>query len=498
MTTTRVFAGVDQGTTGTRTNLYGTDGTFLATSYRRTRTDHPAPGWNEQNAEELLATIEETLAEALAKVDGAELAAIGLANQGESVVAFDRNTGKPLSPAILWSDRRSSAIVEAVAATAGKETLESVTGLPLDPYFSASKIAWMHRNIDAVSEASREKRLAVGTLDSFFLFRLSRGAAFVTDPSTASRTQLMDLDTLRFDADCAAVYGFGLEELPHIIPTVPDEGIETSLGAPVRASICDQQAALAAIGAVESGEIKVTYGTGCFIEANAGPVPVRPGSGLMPTFGWQLASGLCAYAIEGGVFSAGTAVDWVVSLGLVDNGPGMDRLAADASLGEALFLPAFTGIGAPWWRPGAAGVFAGLRASTRREDLALAVLEGIAQRVADILEAVAEVQPVPAEVRVDGGLSASDVLLQLQADLTGRPIVAAVEREGTAAGAAGFAAIGSGELDLAELGGRARFDRKFEPRLNEADRLERRDLWRRFVRATSLLDPGHVESTVAQ
>ncbi len=497
MTTTRVFAGIDQGTTGTRTNLYDVDGHFLATSYRRTTTTHPAPGWNEQDAEELLDTIASTLAEALAKVDGAELAGIGLANQGESCVAFDRATGRPLSPAILWSDRRSSAIVEAVAGTPGQKTLESVSGLPLDPYFSASKIAWMHRNIEAVKEASREKRLAVGTLDSFFLFRLSEGKAFVTDPSTGSRTQLMDLDKLRFDEGCTAVYGYDLQELPEIIPTVPAEGIPTTLGAPIRASICDQQSALAAIGATQTGEIKVTYGTGCFIEANVGPVAVRPGSGLMPTFGWQLASGPLAYAIEGGDFSAGTAIDWIVSLGLAKSGPELDKLAERAVLGETMFLPAFTGIGAPWWRPGAAGVFSGLRASTRPEELCLAVLEGIAQRVADVLEAVSEVQPIPDEVRVDGGVSASDILLQMDADLTGRRIVAAVEREGTAAGAAGFAAIGAGELDLAGLGARARFERAFEPRLSEAERLERRDLWRKFVLATRALDPSPKETAAA-
>lgn len=498
MKKTRVIAGIDQGTTGTRTNLYDSDGNFLATSYRLGKTYHPALGWNEQDAEELLATIEGTLAEALAKVDGAELAAVGLANVGESVVAFDRRSGKPLTPVIMWSDRRSTSIVESIAGTPDEETLESVTGLPMDPYFSASKIAWMHRHIDAVKEAAREKRLGVGTLDSFFLFRLSRGASFVTDPSTASRTQLMDLETLRFDPRCASVYGFSPEGLAEIIPTVPEEEIPTSLGAPIRALVVDQQAALAAIGAVESGEVKATYGSTCIIQANVGPAIVRPGGGLIPTFCWQLASGESAYAIEGGVFTAGTAIDWVVRLGLAKDGPEMDVLAAAGRLGEALFLPALSGgMGAPWWRPGAAGVFAGLRVSTRKEDLALAVLEGIAHRVADVLEAMEEAQPLPAELRVDGGLSKSDLLLQLQADLTGRPVVPAVEREGTAAGAAGLATIGLGELDLAGLAARARFDKRFEPRLNEDDRLERRELWRQFVRATGELDPGNAKTTLA-
>lgn len=301
----RVFAGIDQGTTGTRTNLYDTEGRFCATAYRRTTTRHPAPGWNEQDGEELLESIETTLAEAMDQVGGAELAAIGLANQGETVIAFDRQSGKSLSPAILWSDRRTSSIVEEVKGTSGQKVLERITGLPLDPYFSASKIAWMHRNIAAVREASDAGRLAVGTLDSFFIFRLSDDRVFVTDPSTASRTQLMDLQSRRFDNECAKVYDIDLRELPDIVPTVPAEGFPSRLGAPIAASICDQQAALAAIGAIHPGEIKVTYGTGCFIEANAGERVVRPMAGLMPTFGWELASGALAYAIEGGVLRLG-------------------------------------------------------------------------------------------------------------------------------------------------------------------------------------------------
>lgn len=492
MRTTRVFAGIDQGTTGTRTNIYDDEGSLLATAYRRTTTRHPAPGWNEQDGEELLGTIEETLAEALSQVEGGEVVAIGLANQGESVIAFDRTSGKPLSPAILWSDRRSSAIVKEVEGTDGQAVLEARTGLPLDPYFSASKIAWIHRNLEEVARASREGRLAVGTLDTFFIFRLSEGAAFVTDASTGSRTQLMNLEERVFDPECAAVYKIDLEELPKIVPTVPSDPMPSTLGAPIAASICDQQAAMAAIGAVTKGQMKVTYGTGCFIEANAGESPVRPGGGLMPTFGWELASGELSYAIEGGVFTAGAAIEWLVALGLAEGAAQVDELARARGFGETLFLPAFTGIGAPWWRPAAAGVLSGLRASTSREDIAFAVLEGIAQRVADVLEAIDTEQALPDEIRADGGLSASVPLLQMQADLVGRPIVAAEEREGTAAGAAGFAAIGARDLDLPGLAARARFTRRFEPCLAEDERLERRARWRSFVEASAGLDPNRL------
>ena len=485
----RVVAGIDQGTTGTRTSLYDEDGRLLASAYQRSRTTHPAPGWDEQDPEELIDAVTGTLAGALAQIDGAELAAVGIANQGESVVAFDRRDGRPLSPAVLWSDRRSAPLVEEVRGSDGQAVLEERSGLPLDPYFSASKLAWLQRNLPAVRAAARAGRLAAGTLDSFFLYRLSRGAAFVTDPSTAARTQLMDLRSRRFDPDCAAVYGLDPAILPEVTPTVT-AGVPSTLGAPVTASVCDQPAALAAIGAISAGQLKVTYGTGCFVEANAGAAAPRPGGGLMPIVAWELPGGAATYAVEGGVLTAATAVDWLVSVGLAASVQEVDRLAAAGEPGAVMFLPAFSGLAAPWWRPAATGTFSGLRASTRREDLACAVLEGIAQRVADVLDAVEATQGLPEEVRVDGGLAASEPLLQLQADLIGRPVLVAAEREGTAAGAAGLAAIGAGLLDLEGLAARARFERRVEPATSADRRAERRARWREFVTATAALDAG--------
>jgi glycerol kinase len=429
----------------------------------------------------------------MAQVEGAELVAIGLANQGESVIAFDRETGAPLSPVVVWSDRRSAAIVAALEGTDAETILADRTGLPLDPYFSAGKIAWLLENVDAVADANRAGRLAVSTLDGFFLHRLSGGARFVTDPSTASRTQLMHLEERRFDGDCAKVFGIALDALPEIGPTVPRDPIPTPLGAPVAATIVDQQAALAALGAVNSGDVKVTYGTGCFIQANAGSTAVRPGGGLLPTLGWELGTGEVAYAIEGGVFTAATAVDWLVGLGLAGSAADVDRLAATAHPGETRFLPAFTGMGAPWWRPGAAGVLAGLRASTTPADIAFAVLEGIAHRVADVLETIEAEQGLPDAIRVDGGLSASETLVQLQADLIGRPVAVSAEREGTAAGAAGLAAIGAGMLDLAGLASRARVAREAGPSISADERATRRAEWRAFVESSAALDPGAAE-----
>lgn len=485
-----VYAGIDQGTTGTRTSLYNEQGALVGTAYRRSRTVHPRPDWDEQDGNMLVEAIRGTLAAALAHAGDVKLAAIGLANQGESVIAFDRITGEPLSPAILWSDRRGAELVDDVAGTAGQELLEQSTGMPLDPYFSASKIAWMYRHLESVQAAAGAGRLAVGTLDTFFIHRLTDGAVYITDPSTASRTQLMNLDTRRWDPGCAEVYGLESGALPEIVSTITPAPIPTVLGAPLSATVCDQPAALAAIGGINAREVKVTHGTGCFVEANVGPEPLRPEHGLMPITGWELPDGAASYAIEGGVFAAATAVNWLVELGIASNASEVSALAARASAGSVpRFLPGFTGVGAPWWRPAAAGVLSALRSSSGRSEIAASVLDGIAQRVVDILESVDAEQGLPKQVRVDGGLSASQWLLQREADLSGVPIVAACEREGTAAGAAGFAAIGMDALDLEGMLERAPLRDPVEPSIGADERMARRQEWRAFVAATEALDP---------
>lgn len=490
-----VYGGIDQGTTGTRTSLYDQEGALVATAYQRSHTRHPRADWDEQDADALFDAIQTTLASAMAAAGDVKLAAIGLANQGESVVAFDRLTGRTLSPAVLWSDRRGVELVDEVAGTPGQPVLESHSGLPLDPYFSASKIAWMCRHLDSVRSAAASRRLAIGTLDAFFIHRLTEGAAYITDPSTASRTQLMNLGSRRWDEECISVYDLDIGILPEVVPTVLPEPIATSLGAPLTATVCDQPAALAAIGGVSTREVKVTHGTGCFVEANVGPAPLHPHYGLMPIAGWELPKGQVSYAIEGGVFTAATAVNWLVDLGLATDAAHVSTLASQAAGEIPLFLPGFTGLGAPWWRPGAAGVLGGLRSSTGPAEIAAGVLQGIAHRVVDILEAIDAEQGLPEQVRVDGGLSASRWLLQTEADLSGVPVVAAREREGTAAGAAGFAAIGAGALSLEGMQGRVALENAAEPSIGADERVARRREWRAFVEASRGLDPTQLPDT---
>ena len=377
-----------------------------------------------------------------------------------------------------------------------RRQIEAVTGLRLDPYYSAARIAWALRNLPEVAAAAASGTLAIGTLDAFFVHRLA-GGAHLTDPSTASRTQLMALDDLRFDPACAAAFGIDIDLLPTIVDTVLPEPLPTTLGAPLYAIAVDQLAALAALGAINPGDTKITYGTGCFIDTNVGAQPRRPGHGLMPTYGWTVPGEPKAWAIEGGVFSAATAIDWLVSLGLAQDASQVAALASaavavsdhDLRMQHPLFLPSFTGIGAPWWRPEAAGVLACLRASTTREDLAFAVVDGIAHRVTDVVDSIDAELGAAATLRADGGLSANKVLMQRQADLCGRPIAIADHHDNTAAGVAGLAAIGAGELDLAGLAARAKFTRIVEPTLGDQQRDLERARWREFVEATPALEP---------
>ena len=487
----RVFAGVDQGTTSTFTGLYDETGAQVASARRRSVTMHPQSGWDEQDGAQLLRDIKDSVAEALSLVEGgAELVGVGLANQGESVIAFDRVSGAPLSPAILWSDRRSSSIVAEMCESGAGPLLEERTGLGLDPYYSAGKLAWMLRHLPEVKQAQADGRLLLGTLDTYFTYNLSSCRVFLTDPSTASRTQLMNLDDLTFDAECAESFGIDPDLLAAVMPTVLETPVETVLGAPLYASSSDTQASLAALGGVNIGDLKVTYGTGCFINANGGPKPLRAPEGLMPTYGWSIGDER-AWLLEGGVFSAATAIDWLVSIGLATSAPHVSELAAAAAGGapDTLFLPSFTGVGAPWWRSGAAGLLSGLRTSTTPGDIAHAVLEGIAQRVTDVVEAMSDAIESPDAIRVDGGLTASASLIQLQADLTGRPVLCALEKDSTSAGVAGYAAIGAGELDLTALAERASFADPVLPGRGEDWREQRRAQWRQFVDATAALDP---------
>ncbi len=454
-----MLLGIDEGTSAVKAVLFDDDLTPIREARREKRTTHPQPGWVQQDAEEILGAVVAVAGEALG---GERVAAVGLDHQGESVVAWDPIDGRPLSPVISWQDKRGAALLESIDVTR--------TGLPADPYFSASKVAWLLRN--GVPPSAR-----IGTVDSFLSDRL--GAGFATDSSTASRTLLNVPGEPLWDAELLAAFGIPVEVLPSIDDTCGELGELRGIG-PLRARCCDQQAALAGAGCVEPGMVKATYGTGVFVLAHAGTE--RPhASGLLPTVAWRTAGARAPrveYALDGGVFTAGALVDWLAGLLGTSAGAFLADAAADA--GGVRILPALAGLGAPWWRPDATGVIAGLTRGSGRPQLARAVLEAIAWRVADVL-AKLEV----AELRVDGGLTRSDALLAIQADVAG-VVVRRGPPDATARGAAALAAVGAGLLaDTHAIAALTPAGAAIEPRTDAPSRRAGHDDWRRFVRSAA-------------
>lgn len=481
-----LLLGIDQGTTGTKAMLFDARLRPLASAYRRVGRRQPRPGWVEQDPEELLASVLETAAEV--STEG-PIAALGLANQGETVLAWEPG-GRPLGPAVVWQCRRSEPIVERLRRQGVEGEVRALSGLPLDAYFSSTKMTWLLEEVEPVAAAARAGRLRLGTTDAWLRERL--GGEPATDPTTASRTQLMNLDTLEWDERLLEVFGVPREALPKIRPTASPQLGELRLGevgaAPLRAGAVDQQAALAGQGCVAPGQVKCTYGTGCFVLGAAGPERPRSGEGLLPTVAWALDGG-AEYALDGGVLTAGACVDWLVSLGLAQSPEEADRLAAEAGdTGGVRFLPALAGLGAPWWDAAARGVFAGLTEAAGAAQLCRAVLDGIAHRVADIVEAISAAAAPPAAIRVDGGLTSSAYLMRAQADLLGIPLRKAVDAEATSRGVAALAAVGAGLLD----GVRAipaLLDEAAEvaPTSDAAERAAARAAWREFVEGAKRL-----------
>jgi glycerol kinase len=491
---------VDQGTSSTRAIAYDRSWTEVASASRPLVTTHPRPGWAEQDPLAILQSVIAVVGEVLSVVGGRErIAAAGLDNQGETVVAWDCLTGEPLGPAVLWHCRRSQSIVDRVDAAGHGPAIRALTGLPLDPYFSASKIRWLLEEDERVASAASDGRLAVGTVDAWLTARL--GARPQTDPSTASRTQLFGLRSLAWEATLGGWWDVPLPILPTVVPSVGDLGVleHPSWGGPLplRAMICDQQAALVGQGGHRPGAMKATYGTGVFVLANAGPaVPPAP-DGILVTVAWTDREGRPTYALDGGVFSAGALLSWLKEVRLIDDAVDLDRLAGqvDDAAGVRI-LPALAGLGAPWWKPDARVVIAGLTTATTPATIARAAIDAIAQRTADVVEAMAVALPDgAAPIRVDGGLTASRLLVERQADLLGAPVEVAAARESTALGTGLMAAIGSGRLTEGEAAAVAATARRVEPRLGDAERRSQRAAWRAFVHRAIALESGsrHLE-----
>jgi glycerol kinase len=483
-----LIVAVDIGTTAVKAALFDRTLKSLDHTQSRLESRHPHPDWVEQDADKVFEAVVDSVAELLAKADG-EIVACGLDHQGESIVAWDAETRAALSPNVVWQCKRSTGILARLTEQGLAEEIERLTGMPLDPYFSASKLTWLLENVPAVADARERGTLRLGTLDAFVCDRLGAGSA--TDPSTASRTQLQRLGSIGWDERLLEIFGVPRESLPEVADSAGTLGTlrheRWPVALPLTARVVDQQAALAGTGCVEAGMCKATYGTGVFVLAHVGDEPPEAVGGLLPTVAWTI-EGKTQYALDGGVFTAGALLEWLSGkLGLAPDPPALSALARTIEdSGGVRVLPALAGIGAPWWVPEARAVIAGLTAAAGPAHVARAAFEGIAWRVADVVETVGT-QVEVGSLRVDGGMTREPLVLQLQADTAGVP-VEPMEADATVQGAALLAAVGAGVLpSLAEAAELVAPGSRVEPSRDAAWRTAEHARWRRFVELAAQL-----------
>ncbi|TPE60998.1 glycerol kinase GlpK [Sandaracinobacter neustonicus] len=475
---------IDSGTTSTRALAFDLTGRIVSVAQHAITQNYPQPGHVEHDAAEIWQLTDRAVREVLAEV-GDRIHTIGLTNQRETVVFWSRRSGEPLAPAIVWQDRRSADICEALRKAAHEPRVQALTGLLLDPYFSGTKIRWALENWPEVKAAADSGDLALGTVESWLLFKLT--GQHLTDATNASRTLLMDLAQAEWSAEMLDLLGVPPAALPAICPTAGLIAETRLYGRPLM--ICglagDQQAATIGQGCSQPGMAKCTYGTGIFMLANAGTTPPASGNRLLSTF---LSSAPRAYALEGSIFVGGNAVKWLRDgLGILDTVAESANLAASVpDSGGVTFVPAFAGLGAPHWEPLARGTLTGLTAGTTRAHIVRATLEAMGQQTADLIDAFAADGVRPSSLRVDGGMVANEWLCQDLADATGLPVERPRSIETTGLGAAMLAGVGSGLFDALSDAEAAMVhaDRRFEP-ANSADaRADRRKAWGRAVEQT--------------
>lgn len=451
----KALLALDQGTTSSRAVVFDDQGSVIASAQRELILYCPRPGWVEQDPEDIWAGQLDAARAALAAaaIDVSELAAIGIANQRETVLLWDAETGESLGNAISWQCRRTADRCERLRLEGHEPLIRDKTGLRLDPYFSATKLEWLLASHPEARALLSKGRLRAGTVDSFLVWRLTGGRHHVTDCSNASRTMLFNLASLDWDEGLLNLFGVPRGILPSVVPSAALLGHADPrwLGAevPIAGLAGDQQAALFGHACFEEGGVKNTYGTGCFLLMNVGATPVLSAHDLITTVAWTLGPSRAGvrYALEGSVFAAGAAVQWLRDgLGVIDSAQEIGQLAGQApDNGGLYFVPALTGLGAPFWDPAARGLLVGITRGTTRAHLARATEEAICIQVRAVLEAMArDARSKPLTLKVDGGATGDDFLLQLQADLLGIPVERARTREATAFGAAGLAGVGVG------------------------------------------------------
>ena len=464
----RCVIAIDAGTTGVRSRAIFADGGETAAAYQEFTQFYPQPGWVEHDAEEIWAVALATLNDVVGKVGRESVAAIGIANQRETVVAWNRHGGKPYGSAIVWQDRRTADRCKSLRNDGHLPQVRQTTGLVLDPYFSASKFEWLLANRDIPID----DQLALGTIDSWLIWNLTAGGVHVTDPTNASRTMLFDIRTLLWSTEMCDLFHVPMSALPTVLPSSGRFG-ETSEkagcpgGIPISGVAGDQQAALIGQACFTPGMAKNTYGTGSFVLLNVGPACPSPADGMLTTIAWQLSDGTVAYALEGAIFVTGAAIQWLRDgLGLIGSAAEIGPLAAGTSdSGGVYVVPAFTGLGSPWWDPYARGTVVGITRGTSKAHIARAVVEAMAYQTRDAVEAMAVASGTTlAALRVDGGASVMDMLLQMQADQLGVTVQRPIDQETTALGAAYLAGLAEGVWPSVDaINARWQIDATFEP-----------------------------------
>ena len=483
---------LDQGTTSSRAIVFDRKGRIVSKGQHPFRQIFPQSGWVEHNAKEIWDTTVRSAADAVAGTDPELIRAIGITNQRETAIVWDRATGEPICNAIVWQCRRTAEICERLKAEGKAEMIAAKTGLLIDAYFSATKIQWILDKVPGARERAEKGELLFGTVETWLIWKLTGGKVHVTDVSNASRTMLFNIHTMTWDEELCALLRIPMNILPlpvensGILGTVAEgiAGLEVLAGIPIAGAAGDQQAALFGQGCFDPGDAKNTYGTGCFTLMNIGETPVRSGSGLVTTVAWRI-GGRTTYALEGSVFNGGSTLQWLRDgLGLFESSPDCDRLAETVPDSGGVFLvPAFTGLGAPYWDMYARGTMLGLTRGTTRAHVARAALEGIAFQVTDLMNAMRQDADVKiTRLRVDGGASASDILMQTQSDLLRIEVDRPCMVETTAFGAAALAGLAVGLWeDYGDIRRARRSQRIFSPLRPQEECEAQYALWKKAV-----------------
>ena len=486
----RYIAAIDQGTTSSRCMIFDAAGAVVASAQMEHRQIFPRPGWVEHDALEIWANVQTVVAQALERlgIGPADLAAVGITNQRETTLLWEKATGRPIANAVVWQDTRTAALAEALGGEQGPDRFRPLCGLPLATYFAGPKIRWLLDNIEGARPAAARGEILFGTIDSWLIWNLT--GRHVTDVTNASRTMLMNLASLDWDDTLLGAIGVPRAMLPQIRASAevygPARGVLA--GVPVASALGDQQAALFGQTCFEPGEGKCTYGTGAFLLVNTGPAPVQSGHGLLTTVGYRVGEAPAVYALEGSIAVAGSLVQWLRdNLGFFSSAAEIEALAATvADNGGCHVVPAFSGLFAPHWRPDARGVIAGLTGYVTKAHIARAALEAVAWQTREVVDAMAADSGRPLEIlKVDGGMTANALLMQFQADVLNVPVVRPKVPETTCLGAAYAAGLAVGFWEgLAALRAQWREDARWMPTMTATDRDRGYARWKKAVERT--------------